>query len=52
MLHFKHDVATGKFPGVVFSPYILKHRERKIFVELLKKSGYYEAASSVEASQN
>jgi len=52
MLHFKQDVATGKFPGVVFSPYILKHRERKIFVELLKKSGYYEAASSVEASQN
>ena len=52
MLHFKNDVATGVFPGALFSPYILKLHEREIFVELLKKSGYYEAASSVEAFQS
>ena len=51
MIHFKHDVATGIFPGALFSPYILKHHEREIFVELLKKSGYFDAASGVEASQ-
>lgn len=49
---FKKEVKTGVFPGKTFSPYILKPRERETFVEILRKSGYSDAARGVNACRN
>ena len=49
---YKSEVKDGIFPSSKFSPYSLNFREQTAFVEMLRRSGFSEAANGVDAVTN
>ena len=49
MTEFKNEVRNGEFPGTEFTPYKLRSRDRKIFIEMLGKAGFLDAVHRMKA---
>lgn len=48
MTDFKNEVGNKEFPGNAFTPYKLRSRDRKIFIEMLGKAGFLDAVQGMK----